>query len=90
MNESQKRILFLCAQHSPHALMAASLLAAQARGAWDIWCTPITVHAQDIDLIRQVLDESSVPLLSAPQIAEPHFSLAWDEGIVLCSGATNQ
>ena len=90
MHEAQKRILFLCAQHSARALMAASLLAAQAREAWDIWCTPNTVHAQDIDLVRQVLDESLVPLLPVAQIAEAHFSLAWDEGIVLCSGAANQ
>ncbi len=90
MHEAQKRIFFLCAHHSPRALMAASLLAAQARAAWDIWCTPITVHAQDIDLIRQVLAESSVPLLPTPQITEPHVSLVWDKGIVLCSGAANQ
>lgn len=90
MNESQKRILFLCAHSSPRALIATSLLAAQAHEAWDIWSTPITTNAQDIDLTRQVLDEANVPLLLAPQITEPRFDLAWDEGIVLCSGSADQ
>lgn len=90
MNGTHKRILFLCAYSSPRALMAASLLAAQAHEAWDIWSTPIITNAQDISLIRQVLAEANIPLLLSPQIAESRFDLAWDEGIVLCSGDADQ
>lgn len=90
MNEAQKRILFLCAQSTPRALMAASLLAAQGHEGWNIWSTPITTYIQDIDLMRRVLDEIAIPLLLAPQVAEPRFDLAWNEGVVLCSGNTDQ
>ena len=90
MNEPRKRILFLCALASPRSLMAASVLTALARETWDIWCTPITSHAQDINLVQQVLDESSIPFLLAPQITEPRFDLVWDTGVVLCSGAADQ
>lgn len=90
MKGASKRILFFCAHHSPRALMAASLLTTLTRHPWDIWSTPITTNTQDIDLVRQVLNEIQVPLLPSPQTTEPLFDLAWDEGIVLCSGATDQ
>jgi len=90
MQEEKKRILFLCAQRSVRELMAASLLAAQARERWDIWIAPSTFDAQAVDLVHRVLEEAHVPLLSSPQTAEPSFDRSWDEGIVLCSGATDQ
>ncbi len=90
MNEASKRILFLCAHRSVRELMAASLLAAQAPQEWDIWIAPGTFATQDIVLVRQVLDEVHIPLLTSLQTAEPSFHRSWDEGIVLCSGATDQ
>jgi hypothetical protein len=89
-SEQQKRLLFLCAQRSVRQLMAASLLAAQALNEWDIWIASGTGTTQDIALIRQVLDEVYVPLLASPPTVEPSFDHSWDEGIVLCSGATDQ
>lgn len=82
----KKRVLFLCAQRSVRALMAASLLTMQAREAWDIWHTPVSTGQEEQELARQVLDEISIPLLGASQETEPSFGLTWDEGVVLCSG----
>ena len=90
MSEKQKRLLFLCAHRSVRALMAASLLAAQEQNVWDIWIAPASFPSDAATLVRQVLDEVHVPLLSSPQTAEPSFDRSWDEGIVLCSGATDQ
>jgi hypothetical protein len=89
MSEKQKRILFLCAHHSIRELMAASLLAAHDQKAWDIWITSVSFPSDEVALVRQVLDEIHVSLLSFPQTA-PSFDRSWDEGIVLCSGATDQ
>ncbi len=86
MSEHQKRLLFLCAQRSVRALMAASLLAARAWGPWDIWHTPASASQQEQELVRRVLDELGVPLLTASQDTEPSFGLTWDEGVILCSG----
>ena len=86
MHEHRKRVLFLCAQRSIRSLMAASLLAARAREPWDIWSTPATGDAQDVDLARQALDEMGIPLLISAQTTEPSFGLSWDEGVILCSG----
>lgn len=90
MNEKQKRLLFLCAHRSVRELLAASLLAAQEQNLWDIWIAPGSFPSDAVALVRQVLDEVHVPLLPSPQIAEPTFVHSWDEGIVLCSGATDQ
>ncbi len=90
MGENRKRILFLCAHRSVREIMAASLLAAQAFVEWDIWIAPGTFGAQEIALVRRVLDEIHIPLLSPFQIAEPSFDRSWDEGIVLCNGAADQ
>lgn len=89
-SKQQKRLLFLCAQRSVRQLMAASLLAAQTPNEWNIWTASGTYVAQDITLVRQVFDEVHVPLLASPPTAEPSFTYSWDEGIVLCSGATDQ
>lgn len=86
MSEHQKRILFLCAQCSIRALMAASLLATRARGPWDIWHTPVNTNREERELAKQVLDEIGIPLLTASQATEPRFGLSWDEGVILCSG----
>lgn len=90
MSEKPKRILFLCAHRSVRGLMAASLLVAYGQEAWDVWSAPASFKSEQMDLVLQALDEVQVPLLSAPQTAEPSFGLSWDEGIVLCSGAANQ
>ena len=90
MNEKQKRLLFLCAHRSVRELMAASLLAAQEQNVWDIWIAPGSFPSDAVALVRQVLDEVHVPLLPSPQTAEPSFDHSWDEGIVLCSSATDQ
>jgi hypothetical protein len=89
MTEYKKRLLFLCAHRSIRELMAASLLEAQAPGDWDIWIAPATFAPQDIALVRQVLEEVHVPLLLSPPMMEPSFDHSWDEGVVLCSGATD-
>ena len=90
MSESSKRIFFLCAHRSIRELLAASLLAAQTHESWDIWIASATFAAQDVALVRQVLDEIHLPLLLSLQTAEPSSGLFWDKGIVLCSGAADQ
>ena len=90
MSKEQQRILFLCAQRSVRELMAASLLAAHEQQSWDIWIAPAPFPSNEVALVRQVLDEIHVPLLLSTQTAEPSFDQSWDEGIVLCSGATEQ
>ncbi len=86
MHEHRKRVLFLCAHRSIRSLMAASLFAVHAQEPWDIWSTPVTGDAQDVDLARQALDEMGIPLLISAQTTEPSFGLSWDEGVILCSG----
>jgi hypothetical protein len=86
MSEHHKRLFFLCASRSIRALMAASLLTARTRMPWDIWHTPAHVPQEEYELARQVLDEMGIALLPASQGTEPNFGLAWDEGIILCSG----
>ena len=83
-----KRILFLCANRSVRSVMAASILTNKAREAWESWITPVQ-DMGDIEIVRCVLAEISVPLLDSPQTTEPLFGLSWDEGIILCSGAAD-
>ncbi|GAC1428793.1 MAG: hypothetical protein PVS3B3_24310 [Ktedonobacteraceae bacterium] len=90
MDEKQKRILFLCAYRSVRELIAASLLAEFEHEAWDIWIAPAPFQSDEIAMVRQILNEVSVSLLSPLQMAEPSFDQSWDEGVVLCSGATDQ
>lgn len=90
MSKAKKRILFLCAHRSGRELLAASLLAVHALTEWDIWIAPGTFMVQDIALVRQVLDEIDVPLLTSFQLAEPSYEYSWDQGIILCGGATDQ
>jgi hypothetical protein len=60
------------------------------RETWDIWIAPAPSESDQVAVVRQVLDEVQVPLLTVPQTAEPSSGLSWDEGIVLCSGTTDQ
>ena len=90
MSEKQKRLLFLCAHRSVRELMAASLLAAQRQNVWDIWIAPASFPADAVILAHQVLDEVHVLFFPSPQTAEPSFDRSWDEGVVICSGATDQ
>jgi protein-tyrosine-phosphatase len=82
------RILFLCARGSSRALLAASILEALAESRWDVWSTP-TQGEQGRVLAEQVLHEQGIPLLASDRLIQPTFDMRWDEGIVLCSGATD-
>jgi protein-tyrosine-phosphatase len=86
MAQTRQRIIFLCANHSIRAHMAASLLAARVRAPWDVWCTPVIDAPQQHDFAQRVLDEIGIPLLSSPQTSEPAFGHTFDEGVILCSG----
>lgn len=90
MSQTRKRLFLLCAHRSVREIMAASLIAAYARDEWDIWMAPGHVEKQEMDLVRHVLNEIHIPLLDSPHTIEPSFDLSWDEGIVICDGATNQ
>ena len=83
------RIVFLCAQQSSRALLAASLLHAQSKTQWEVWCTPPHSDGQGRALVKQVLQERGVALLPSDRLIVPVFGMHWDEGIVLCSGAAD-
>ena len=82
------RTLFLCAQGSSRAYIAASLLMAEAAAHFDAWATPAKSE-QDLRLAQFVLQEQQVAFLSPDHLIQPLFGMHWDEGIVLCSGATD-
>ena len=82
------RILFLCARGSSRALLAASILEVLAEGRRDVWSTP-TQDEQGHVLAEQVLHEQGIPPLASDRLIQPTFGMRWDEGIVLCSGATD-
>ena len=82
-------IVFLCAQQSSRALLAASLLHAQSKAPWEVWCTPPDSDGQRIALVKQVLQEQGIALLPSDHLIVPVFGMHWDEGIILCSGATD-
>ena len=86
MAQTRQRIIFLCANRSIRAHMAASLLVARVRAPWDVWCTPVSAAPQQHDFAQRVLDEIGISLLSSPQTSEPAFGLSWDEGVIFCSG----
>jgi len=61
---------------------------ATAPDRFDAWATPI--HEQHgLRLAQLVLQEQSVAPLSQDHLIQPLFGMHWDEGIVLCSGATD-
>lgn len=80
------RILFLCARGSSRSLVAASLLSAQADNRWEVWSTP-TQDARGLQLAEQVLHERGIAVISSSFLVQPTFSMRWDEGVILCSGA---
>lgn len=80
-----ERVLFLCASNSPRALLAASILNAQAPGRWEAWSSP-TQELEGLMLAEQVLQEHAIPLIAPDRIIAPTFGMHWDEGIILCSG----
>jgi hypothetical protein len=82
------RILFLCARGSSRSLLAASLLSARAGNRWEAWSTP-TQDAWGLQLAEQVLYEQGIVLISSSFLIQPTFGMRWEEGIILCSGATD-
>jgi hypothetical protein len=82
------RLLFLCAQGSGRALLAASLLHALSASQWEAWSTPPR-EEQEKHLLEQVLQEQDMPLLPSDRMIQPMFGLRWEQGIVLCSGGTD-
>lgn len=69
-------------------MLAASLLLAQAAKRWEVWSTP-TLDEHGMTLAVQVLHELGIPLMGSDHLIQPTFGMRWDEGIVLCSGATD-
>ncbi len=84
------RILFLCAQGSHRALLAASLLHAKNAVQWEAWSTPplLPQHHLQHQVVEQVLQEQGLSLLPADRLIQPNFGHQWEQGIVLCSGGT--
>ena len=81
------RILFLCAQSSGRALLAASLLHVMGARGWEAWSTP-PHEDQETRLVEQVLQEQGMTFLPADRLIQPAFGQQWEQGIVLCSGGT--
>ena len=79
------RLLFLCANGTGRALLAASLLQSAVGNRFDIWSSP-TQDSQEHALIQRILQEQGVTLLASDHLIQPTFGLRWDEGIILCSG----
>jgi hypothetical protein len=82
------RTLFLCAQGSSRAYLAASLLQAIAGDRFDAWAMPVQ-EPQSLRLAHLVLQEQQVAPLLTDHLVQPFFGLHWDLGIVLCNGATD-
>jgi len=82
------RILFLCAQGSSRALLAASLLHAQGAEQWEAWSTPPS-EEQGKRLVELVLQEQGIALLPSNRLIQPAFGQHWEQGIVLCSGSAD-
>lgn len=83
-----RRLLFLCARSSSRAYLAASMLAAIAATPFEVWATP-TLEKQGLVLAEQVLQERGIQPIARDHLVQPTFGMHWDEGIVLCSGATD-
>ena len=79
------RLLFLCANGSGRALLAASLLQSMAGNRFEIWSSP-PQDTQERALIERILQEQGVTVLASDHLIHPTFGLRWDEGIVICSG----
>ncbi|MGO8950423.1 MAG: hypothetical protein ACLQUY_22740 [Ktedonobacterales bacterium] len=81
------RLLFVCAQGSGRALLAASLLQTLAAGRWEAWSTPPDDPLSFV-LVARVLREQGRTLLSADRLVRPTSGMVWEDVIILCSGAT--
>jgi hypothetical protein len=86
------RILFLCAQGSHRALLAASLVHAKKAAQWEAWSTPpllpLPQYTLQQQVVEQVLQEQGLSLLPTTRLIQPSFGHQWEQGIVLCSGGT--
>lgn len=82
------QIVFLCARGSSRSILAASLLAAHASERWEAWGTP-TLDEQGRLLAEQVLREQGIAPIPSDHLIQPTFGMRRDEGVVLCSGATD-
>lgn len=82
------RIVFFCARGSSRSILAASIFLAHADEHWEVWGTP-TPDGQGRLLAEQVLREKDITPISFDHLIQPTFGMRWDEGIVLCSGATD-
>jgi len=82
------RILFLCAKGSSRSMLAASLLLAHAEQRWEVFSTPAR-DEQGQTLAEQILHEHGIPLIAPNRLIQPIVGMRWEEGIVLCSGATD-
>jgi hypothetical protein len=82
------RILFVCAQASGRALLAASLVQALAAGQWEVWSTPPD-DQQSLALVEQVLLEKGRRLLSLDRLVQPTNRKNWEDVAILCSGTTD-
>ncbi|GAC1342398.1 MAG: hypothetical protein NVS4B7_01830 [Ktedonobacteraceae bacterium] len=82
------RLLFLCARGSSRSLLAASILASQVESHWEVWSSP-TQDEHGSELAERVLREQGIALIAPDHLIQPAFGMQWDEGIILCSGATD-
>jgi protein-tyrosine-phosphatase len=82
------RLLFVCAQGSARAALAASLLQALAAGQWEVWSTPPDDQLS-LALVEQVLREQARTVLSADRFVQPTSGMVWKDVIILCSGTTD-
>ena len=82
------RLLFVCAQGSVRAYLAASLLADEAGDRFEAWATPSQAE-HGLLLAQRVLSEQHIAQLSSDHLIKPSFGMRWDYGIVLCSGSAD-
>ncbi len=83
-----ERVVFLCARGSSRALLAASQLAHHTGERFEVWSTP-SQDKQSKDIVEQVLHEQDIMPIPAERFIQPVFGMHWDEGIILCSGASD-
>jgi hypothetical protein len=82
------RILFVCAKGSSRSMLAASLLLAEAAHHLEVFSTP-SRDEQGLILAEQVLHELGISCIAPNRLIQPFYGMHWEEGIVLCSGATD-
>ncbi len=83
-----EHVVFLCARGSSRALLAASLLAHDTKDRFEVWSTPSQDEQSKI-IVEQVLHEQGITPIPAGHFIQPAFGMHWDEGIILCSGASD-